>query len=215
MLATFFIEVFLAIYILTTRKMNKNVKIAVLILIFLSIFQLAEYGICEGFGYKPDVWAKIGFISITLLPPLGLHLVHSLASKRRNVLVYSSYGLATLWIGVFLFGGLMTSPVCSGNYVIFNIADPWETLYYIYYDFILLLSMALGLYFATQQKTRRIKVALYTLVFGYAAFILPSMLFAYIGKNDHGALPSILCGFAVILAVTIAFGVVPKISKKQ
>ena len=216
MIATFLIEMALALYVLSTRRMNLAVKLGVVLLVCLATFQLAEYSICESFGFHPDIWAKIGFTAITLLPPLGVHLVYTIAKKRNTHLVYGSYLAAAIWIAIFVFGPVMKGSVCDGNYVIFHITEPAETLYYIYYNILMVVPMIQGVRFARKSRSKRKKSALYLLVAGYASFILPSIVFAkLVDGTSGGRMPSILCGFAVIMAVILAVGVLPHASRKK
>ena len=48
MIATFVIEVSLAIYTLWRYKLNPVTRLTVALLVCLAIFQLAEYNVCEG-----------------------------------------------------------------------------------------------------------------------------------------------------------------------
>ena len=216
MLATFIIEVVLIIYTLLFRKVNLNIRLVILLIAALAIFQLSEYGICENLGLNSNAWAKLGFESITILPPLGLHLVFSIAKKKSKLITVAYVG-AAVWIGFFIFGNIMSGAVCEGNYVIFKFNEPFEGLYYVFYDTLLLLSMAIALFFARSAKNIQIKNALKWLVTGYASFIVPSMLFAEIDSHvgDDSQLPSVLCGFAILLAIILSLKVIPLVSKRK
>src|SRR5687768_2570427 len=74
MIATFAIEIALAIYAVWRYKLNTISRLVVSLLVFLAIFQFAEYMLCGGFGVDGFTWSRIGYVSITMLPPLGLHL---------------------------------------------------------------------------------------------------------------------------------------------
>ncbi len=216
MLATFFIEIALIIYILLYRKMSTTIRIGVLLLFCLAVFQMSEYGICESWGLAGDPWARIGFVAITLLPPLGLHLVFSIA-KQKSKILYVAYFGALSWICLFLFGGILEGSVCSGNYVIFNIPNPYEGNYYLYYNSILLATIFIAFAFAHKQKNAKIRLALRLLAAGYLTFIVPSILFSlvndYVGHDSP--LPSVMCGFAVILALILSLKVLPLTSKRR
>jgi hypothetical protein len=217
MIATFVIELILALYLLFKYKLSSVTKLAVLMLVCLATFQLAEYGICEQLGFGGLTWAKIGFFAITLLPPLGVHLVHVIAGKKMGILKPVMYAGAALWIGFFLFGGLINNSVCHGNYVIFDIPEPFELLYYVFYDVLLLVAIGLATAYAHQTKKPHVRRALHSLAVGYLLFIVPSMIFvaidSYTGANSP--LPSIMCGFAVLLAVILAVKVVPESSNEK
>jgi len=212
MIATFFIEIALVVYTLFFLKLNKSTKIGVILIICLAIFQLAEYGVCESYG-TASLMAKLGFIAITLLPPLGLHLVITIGNRNYKPLIVGAYLASLVWIFIFIFGSIMSGSVCEGNYVIFNIAEPYEGIYYLYYNFLLLLAMGLAISFAQKKRNapKNIRRALHALVLGYLAFIVPSIFFTLINdyKGNDSPLPSVMCGFAVTLALILALRTIP------
>lgn len=216
MIATFIIELSLVIYTLLTKKITRPILFGVILILLLAIFQFAEYGVCESFGVTGLSASKIGFVAITFLPPLGLSLIMSITKKYHKFLLTLSYILAVMWSYLFVFNKIITGSVCKPNYVIFNISNPFEGYYYMYYDLLLLLAVGMSLYYARRAKnnTRR---ALYSIAFGYSAFIIPSMFFAmlddYVGVDSP--LPSVMCGFAVLLALSLVFGVFPLTAKSK
>lgn len=218
MIATFFVEIAMAFYIIARYKMTAAYRIITAILMLLAIFQVSEFGICEGMSLHKDVWAKIGFSAITLLPPLGLHLVYQLKNitlKKRKYLIYLP---AFAWIGLFLFGNIMLSQGCSGNYVIFAIKRPFDLLYYIWYDALLVYAIARAWLQSRGTKNNRLRAAHASIIIGYLAFIMPSiavrLLFEFSDKTAS-ALPSIMCGFAVLFAGILTFRTAPMLSKKS
>ena len=135
MLATFVIEVALAVYVLWRYRSEKITWLTVAILVFLALFQIAEYNVCEGaFGLDSLAWSRIGYASITILPALGLHAVITIAKVKQKSLVLVGYAAAVGFAGFFLtVGNGLTGAVCTGNYVIFEIAQNILTLYAAYY----------------------------------------------------------------------------------
>ena len=86
MLATFLIEFGLLFYVLWRYRQSTLARLAVIFLACLGIFQLAEYMLCGGLGLSRIEWVKLGYLSITFLPALGLHMVSVIAGrsiKRR------------------------------------------------------------------------------------------------------------------------------------
>src|SRR5277367_5386860 len=84
MLATLVIESLLAIYTLWRYQMTVVARLIVVAVLALATFQLAEFHVCTGFGLAAEHWSRLGYIAITLLPPLGLHILHQLADKPRR-----------------------------------------------------------------------------------------------------------------------------------
>lgn len=211
MIATFLIEIFMVIYVLWRYKLNLVSRIAVLILTMLATFQLAEYMVCAGpIGTPTDIWARIGFVAITLLPPLGIHLSSVLAGKRNQRLLVSIYGLAILFIGFFLFySNAFVNKVCAGNYVIFNIDQSADLAYGLYYYGLLAGGTVYAWVQANRASSSKKKRALKAFSIGYILFMLPTAAVNIIMPDSIQGIPSVMCGFAVILAIVIVFWVLP------
>ncbi len=218
MITTFLLECGFALYLLMFRTRNTALRITVLLLLALAVFQLAEYGICEDVGFMSTHWAQIGFASVTLLPPLGLHLVYTIAHVRSKIAIPMSYALAASWVAAFLMTHIMESQLCSGNYVIFRISHPVDALYYLYYNVLLALAIFTAWRSGIKQRKKHTKAALYGVIAGYALFIIPSLVvreLVRVSDERGSALPSIMCGFALLLAATLTFYVMPKVSDKK
>ncbi len=217
MLATFFVEIILAVYVLWRYGLDRVTRIVALILVNLAVFQAAEFMVCEGaFGLDSLQWARIGYVAITLLPPLGIHLGLRLSGKKNPLLLSSAYGSAAIFAGIFLFAGQgMQSHVCQGNYVIFEIAN-WASLPYgLYYYGWLLAGIGLALSYAEKTSKKHIRKALHGLAVGYTAFIVPTTAVNLLEPSTTAGIPSIMCGFAVLFAFSMVFWVVPEYKRDR
>ena len=212
MLATFIIEIACAVYVLWRYKLTPVTRLAASILIGLATFQLAEYNICEGaWGVDSLAWARIGYVAITLLPPLGFHLATKLAGQKQTVLVTAAYGVAALFSIFFLFvGNGIQSEQCLGNYVIFSTASWAIGPYAVYYYGLLLMAVGYAWQAGKTLKSRNQKKSLYALAIGYLAFIVPTTTVNIIDPSTIAGIPSIMCGFAVLLALVLTFVVLPR-----
>ncbi len=210
MLATFFIEIFGAIYTIVRYKMDRVGKLVVAILVFLGIFQLAEYMICEVINLPGLTWARIGYISITLLPPLGISLAMALAGKRSLLWQSLLYAACAAFVVYFLVvDNALTSQVCAGNYVIFRAHPDSMRLYGVYYFGLLAIGVYLSMLWRERTNNPRTKTALLSLAVGYMVFIIPTVTANLINPATMAAIPSIMCGFAVLLAITLLGWVLP------
>lgn len=215
MLATFIIEIGLATYLLWRYKLDRVTRLAVTMLTFLGVFQMAEYMVCGGMGMSADTWARLGYASITILPPLGINLVYALAGKTNRIVTGGAYALSAGFMGYFLFAtGVFTGSSCQGNYVIFQMSEMAGQMYIYYYYGLLLAGIGLALQFAGDVSGGR-KRALIAFVAGYVLFMLPTTVVNTIDPSTREGIPSIMCGFAVILALIIAFWVVPLVSESR
>ena len=216
MLATLSIEGILAVYTLWRYKLNTVSRLITGIFICLASFQLAEYFVCTGYGLRAEQWSRVGFVMITILPPLGLHLMHALADKPKRKLVAASYVTMAGYVGVFsLYHAALVGHQCTGNYVIFQIGSTLGGLYSIYYFGWLFVGIGLGAYWANQlmesgKKVRRQLESVRGLIVGYLVFLIPVALANFVRPDTRQGIPSIMCGFAVILALILAGYVLPR-----
>lgn len=215
MLATFIIEIACAFYMVFRYKLTTVSRLAVGILVCLAVFQLAEYNVCEGaWGIDSLGWARVGYVAITLLPPLGLHMATRIANQKRPKLVGTAYATAAMFSCFFLFVGHgMQGQQCLGNYVIFTIA-PWAVgAYALYYYGWLMAGAGYAWRAGRNMNNKAKKHALHALALGYLAFIVPTTTATIIEPATMAAIPSIMCGFAVILAVILTTVVIPNYYK--
>jgi len=208
MLATFIIEFGAAFYVLWRYRMTTVTRLVTLMLIFLGVFQLTEYMICGGFGLGHSQWARLGYVSITLLPALGLHLVLALAKVKMRPLLALAYVTAAAYVVFFaLSGDSVVGRVCTTNYAVFDVHGWGATLYAVYYYGWLLIAAWIATYFAGRKQA--LAPALKWMVIGYAAFIIPTTFANIVDPRTLAGIPSIMCGFAVLLALVLVWRVMP------
>jgi len=206
-LATFIVESLLAIYVFMKHRTSKVGRLAFASLIFLALFQLSEYLICA--GRNELFWYLIGWLSITLLPPLGLHLVSVVTG--RNLFYRYFYFAGFVFMGIMIFyDGLLVSAYCAGNYVIFTSISPFlEELYKFYYYLGLILVVVGSVWPKGRGLLELEKKLLCYVVIGYLSFMVPTAIIIQLPSFGLHSLPSVLCGFAVIFAFILTFFIVP------
>jgi hypothetical protein len=207
MIATFSIEILLALYtFIRSRKAGSDLGI-VYILVFLAVFQLSEYQIC---GHEnPLLWSRIGFFVITLLPVLG-YWIATRFRKRHHHVIFAFIVALLLALALVIMPKSIVGSACLGNYVIFSVQPSIYTLFsYYYYTFLLLGLWQAVMAIEEHPKKEKLKRALKWYIFGYLSFLVPMMtIFAFVASARAGA-TSIMCGFAVIFAVVLTFLVAP------
>jgi hypothetical protein len=221
MIATMVIEVSLALYTLWRYKMSVLTRLALVTLLCLATFQLAEYYVCTGIGSMAVPWSRVGFVAITALPPLGLHIMHVLAGKQNRRLVNTAYATMAAFMAFFLLSpDTFTGHQCTGNYVIFQFTPNVTGIYSVYYFGWLFASMGLGAKWANQLKAQG-KQALTQLktvqglILCYLVFLVPSAISMAIKPEARRGIPSVLCGFAVLYALILALYIMPKAEKPR
>lgn len=208
MVATFAIETALLLYVLFRYKRTPVVWLSVAILVGLATFQLAEYNVCQ--GAVGMTWAQIGLVAITILPPLGLHLVMHVAGRVSRTLLVAAYGSAAAFIVVFLFAAQgISAQECLGNYIIFTIA-PWAVWPYaaFYYGW-LFVSGGYAWQASRTIKSQWQRRALYALIVGALTFLIPTAIVNLLDRATVAGIPSIMCGFAVLFAIILVGFVLP------
>jgi len=214
MMATFIIELTLAAFVLWKYRSEKVTRLVVATLVLLAVFQLAEYNVCTAaFGVDSLTWSKVGYAAITILPALGIHTLSVIARKPNHLLVNGAYALAAAFALFYLtVGHGLTSSVCGGNYVIFEVAPQVNSLYAIYYYGLEIAAAGLAFYYARQTKQPKIKKALYGIMVGYACLLIPTTTVNIIDPETIHGIPSIMCGFAVLLALIVVLYVLPNVA---
>ncbi len=216
MLATFLIEIIFVGYVLWRYKMTVITRLVVAILTFLAIFQGTEFLLCGGVGIDGGTWSRIGYASITLLPPLGLHLAHAIAGKRSRILVPIAYLSAGAFIAYFVFTiQAISGHTCYANYAVFDVTKGYSWLYALYYYGWLIAGVGSAYMFGQGTEQPSIRRALYALSFGYLAFMVPTTAMNLIDPSTVSGIPSIMCGFAVILAFVLVGRVAPESIKQN
>lgn len=210
-LATFIVESLLAIYVFIKHRTSKVGRLTIVSLTFLALFQLSEYLICAGFNNK--FWYLVGWLSITLLPSLGLHLVSVITS--RDLFHKYFYFIGFVFMGVMIFyDGLLVSAYCAGNYIIFTSTSPLLEELYKFYYYLGLILVVVGSVWSNEKGLSELdKKLLCYMVIGYLSFMVPTAIILYLPPFGLHSLPSVLCGFAVIFAFILTFFIVPTARK--
>lgn len=221
MLATFAVETVMAAYTLWRYKMTVTARLITLSLLMLGLFQLSEYYDCTGLGLSASEWSRVGYVAITTLPALGLHLLYRLAGKPGRKLVVAGYVTMAGFIAVFLLGQhIFRGYQCTGNYVIFQLDLQPGWAYGTYYYGWLLTVLWLGGRWANQllHAGKKAKVRLRTvraLMLGYLVFLVPTALANTVRPETRQGIPSIMCGFAVLFACVLTFYIAPRASERR
>ncbi len=207
MLATFALELGLAVYVLWRYRSSSPRNLIVLLLICLAIFQKCEFIVC--LGDANIWWTRLGLVVITLLPALGIHLVAMITGRKLSTIL--AYGLASIIIvTIIAVPDYVLGSTCGGNYVLFHTASNWGLLFGLYYCGLLGLGILEAVHHLQSEVVPRLETALLRwIIGGYVSFLLPMGIVYLISEQARVAIPSIMCGFALILAFILAFRVMP------
>lgn len=210
MIATGIIETVLLLYVLWRYRLSTIGRLVVVLLALLATFQIAEYQVCTPApGVMPIGWVQVGYVAISLLPALALHLVLAVAAKKATLLRWLAYVSCASFALLFgLRDEVFKGYVCAGNYNIFQLTDHYGGIFFAFYYFWLVMGIGLAWFYA-QKETGRVRQALYLQIAGYLCFMVPTGIIAALEPQTLSGLPSIMCGFAVLYAVIMVLGIVP------
>jgi len=199
-------EISVAIWALSGRGRKRVIYTASAILILLAGYQILEVIICT-MG-RALFLSKLAFITVAWLPPAGILLISYLftGSKHRMISIYSKViFVAALIIVIWILfdNGFVVDSVCRVVFAQYDNPMP-KYLYYSGFYWIGLFSMmllsAMGL--GSVQNSLNVR-QLKLLLTGTLAFIVPSFIVEIIVPNMQGTLASVMCHFALFLAVFI------------
>lgn len=213
MIATMAIEVMLAVYVIVRYHMSQALRLIALALGALGIFQLSEYYVCGGLGADAGAWSRLGFIAITALPALGLHLLYVLSGKQSRKLVGAAYASMAAFMGYFLASSTaFAGHECTGNYVIFQIGNTPALVYGMYYYGWLLTALIIGALWLSKNKSNKlVRQQVGGLLLGYLVFLVPTGIANAVRPETRNGIPSIMCGFAVLFALILALYIAPRV----
>lgn len=209
-LTTAIIEFALATILLLFFKKSVSRNFFIVIIYLLGFYQLTEFMLCS--STNPEIWALIGFVTYTFLPAIALHGALKFLNKKANLPLI--YVLPILAASVaILTPGFIISASCSKVFVSVNtmidfsssfLVNALSWTYILYYPGFILLALLILYknYLKQRNKTKRkIEVAW---MLGVLLMTLPALIFILIFPALGRTFPSVLCGFALLVAV-IAF----------
>ncbi len=203
-LTTAIIEFAVATFILIKYKKYLVPVFSAILIYVLGFYQFTEFMLCS--SSNPFLWAKIGFITYTFLPAIGLHFILRLAkNKKYNKLIY----LIPIFFAIIAIttSNFITKASCSKVFVIVQnvLASQNYTnlfpLYLIYYIGSILIMVIILFTLIKKERNNLDKkieglwlmaVLIATLIPIILIFILPALKIKF---------PSIYCEFALLFTI--------------
>lgn len=176
------------------------------ILLLLAGYQLTEVAICADAG-AAGFLPRFAFIIVTWLPALGLLLIALLHRPRSRSLFACAIAMLTISAGIVAWIALdrsfATASVCNAVFARYAHAHPRFQLYAGYYWLGLLGMAALSAYGALKSGDPHRRRLLSHVHVGTIGFVIPSIVTSLFVPAARSALPSVMCHFALILAVLL------------
>ncbi|MBI2573156.1 hypothetical protein HYV86_04820 [Candidatus Woesearchaeota archaeon] len=200
------IEFIVAILLITYFRRTTLTKFSSIFIALLGFYQLTQYFLCT--SQNPQLWAIIGFITYTFLPPLGLHFTLAYTHKKNDYLIIYYLPASILSLIAISYPNFVSQAYCSTVLVVvqslfFNIqAHPVLTvLYMAYYLAYVIIPCLIIIPHIHQEHSGKRKVAETVVSIALitslgAAFILITLL-----PDLRIMFPSIYCSFAVLFSI--------------
>jgi hypothetical protein len=176
-----------------------------LLMLLLAGYQFSEVLVCTAPHNR--LFLQLAFFDITWLPPVGLWLAYQLSgpSKRWTKVIPLSYFLAGLAISLWIFLGstFVTKSVCQVVIARYHSPQPFDMVYGIFYQtgLAVMIFWAAAVMAGSADPVLRKHMA--NLQLGLLGFVLPSFAIRLIMQKPEGVLPSVMCHFALILAMSL------------
>ncbi|MBN2386248.1 MAG: hypothetical protein JXB85_04455 [Anaerolineales bacterium] len=175
------------------------------ILFFLAAYQIIEAIFCTGNPATLGFLPRLAFMVVAWLPPMGLLLVAHLYPTRTRTLFWYAYGmfLACLGLvtGIAMDGTFVSASVCLVVFARYTTLTPLYQSYGIFYQAGLISMLLLSAYGTTICQDEHRRLLLGQVLLGSIAFIVPSLFTVAVIPVADNALPSIMCHFALLLAL--------------
>lgn len=206
-IATAIFEVSVAVWALRGPGRKPIIRTTSAILLVLAAYQIVEVLICSRApmaGFMP----QMAFIVVTWLPPLGLLLIAQLSPSQSHVNYAVSYFMLavalTIVIWIAFDDRFVSDSVCNIVYAKYSNPLPRFRIYSWFYWlglFGMVALSALGVRNSNNPGQQRL---LKSVLIGSVGFIIPALIVTQFVAPAEGALPSLMCHFALILAISLA-----------
>jgi len=204
-LATFTIELSLALYVLVRYRPTAFLRLSFAFLACLALFQLSEFRLCA--ATSASYWLPLAFLAITPLPAIGQHMLARLTDRywRLTVAIYAV--AAAFELGFLLLPRARLMAACQPLYVGLTTGSPYWNAYSLYYLGALGLTLLLALH--QSRRSLQLRRPLRWLMLAYASFLLPTLLLLAAHAVARTSIPSIMCAFALIAAALVVGRLLP------
>jgi hypothetical protein len=171
----------------------------------LGFYQFTEFMLCS--TSYPVLWAKLGFITYTFLPAIGLHSVIAFTKKKYNL--FWIYILPVLFALFALFKpDFILQSECHSCLVIvrsyfFNPQNIVSSIIYflLYYFGFIALTFFVIIKNYKRQKSKIVKKIAILMLIAIVISLLPAVILLMIFPSLGILFPSMYCEFAVLFSI--------------
>jgi len=203
-LSTFVIEFLLALFFLLKNPKDKLNRIIALISFLLGVYQLNEFLICTT---SIGLFTKLALATTAILPALAI--THVLILFRKKIRYYWHaliYAPAVFFVLMFVLSTYLRAPAfCSTIFIQYPGLGPLWKFFGLYYLLYLVGAMILFYIVSLSNKPVHEKRLAYLGVLGIFIFTVPTFIFLIFLPALKVQFPSVLCEFALLLAIELIF----------
>jgi len=177
-------------------------------LILLGFYQFTEFMLCQ--TGDADLWVKIGFITYSFLPAIGLHSVFEFMNYRFNkfilYLIPIFYSIIALASSNFVLHGTCDKIFVTTVTMLFKYPTLW-TFYMLYYAGFIAVTVGVSLHEYYKERNRERRLLFLIMPLAVLLMSLPTFILILIFPVFGVRFPSVLCHFAIFVAIIAFFGV--------
>lgn len=204
--ATATLEIGAAIWALRGPGRRYIIQPAATILLFLAGYQIVEAVFCTGLlPLTGQLLPRMAFVVVAWLPPTGLLLVARLyptTSRGFHRYAYAMYALCALLVaGIVMDKNFVSESVCMVVFARYTTPTTLNAFYGFYYQTGLMSMLLISALGVTTCHDDHQRLLLGQVLLGSIAFIFPALITVAVLPVSADALPSILCHFALALAL--------------
>jgi hypothetical protein len=202
------LEFLLLFNLLVFVEKNKFNKIAMIIIALLAAYQTMEFLMCQ-VGLKSAFFPYFAFVIISFLPPLNLLLVVTLKLEHKFKSTKFLFFVPAILFSVYYTFVIPNFALTSCTVLYATYHYPLGDLFGFFYYLPILISIILLILFFRKEGDKKKRLIGKVLLFGSIFIsILPALGFIlmFIGYYSViSAIESIMCKFAFVYAVCLAF----------
>jgi len=219
-LSTAILEFVVATAILVFCRKSLINRFFPLLIYILGFYQFTEFMLCT--TNYPFFWAKMGFVTYSFLPAVGLHFIMKLTNRKYNYTILYIVPVIFSLIA-FLKPDFIIESTCTTFFVIvikdmFNFPIPLLSSIYGFYYFGSILLFCYFLLKSFNKEKNQLKRKSYAVIFAATLItLLPAVVLFIIFPAFKIIFPSVYCEFAVLFTVAaiISSYLDNKIQKKK
>lgn len=200
------IELVLLINLFVFAEKNKVNKMAMLLIAILAIYQALEFLMC-GLNLRYSYMAYAAFAFISFLPPLNLAL--TLKHFQKEAGWHKFLFLPPVFFIVYYYFVVEKFAVTSCSVLYASYSYPLGTLFGVFYYLPMLISIAFLFYKVSRtedkETVKQIKLLLPGLIFISVPVIVAFILLFFRVYSLLKAIESVMCKFAFVYAVCLAY----------